>query len=81
MPRYFFHVDDHQSSQDHDGTILTDVRAARSGVLHYAASLLAYLDPKSVSHREPFRIRVTDQGGNEVVILEIQDKAVEHAGS
>ena len=81
MPRYFFHVDDHPSSPDSVGTVLKDIRAARCEALHYAAELLSNLDPRSVNRTDPFCVRVLDENDNEVVVLEIHDKAVDHAGS
>ena len=55
--------------------MLKDVRAARCEALHFAGELLSNLDPKSVRHGDPFRVRVTDEKGGEVVMLEIHDKA------
>jgi len=75
MPRYFFHLDEHSGSPDQEGTVVADLATARTEALHYAGEIIAYANPTLVMQAEPFRVRVTDENGNEVIKLEIHDKA------
>ena len=75
VPRYFFHLDDHPDLPDLEGTVVPDLATARAEALHYAGEIIAYAEPKLVMGTEPFRVRVTDEHGTEVIVLEIHDKA------
>jgi hypothetical protein len=74
MSRYFFHVENHPSRPDPEGTELPDVHAARCQALRYAGELLIEADPSHFMHHEPVRLRVKDESGRDVVVLEIHDK-------
>ena len=73
MPRHFFHIEDHPSSPDDEGTELPDRHAARCEALRFAGELMRDSVPEDVMHQEPLRVRVTDEDGEDVVVLEIQD--------
>jgi len=75
MPRYFFNLDDHPDLPDQEGTVVADLSAARAEALHYAGEIIAFANPTRVMQAEPFCLRVTDENGDELIKLEIHDKA------
>jgi len=50
------------------------LRAARAEALHFAGEIMSTAEPSIISHAEPFRIRVKDDRGAEVMVLEVHDK-------
>jgi hypothetical protein len=63
MPRYYFHVEDHQTTVDEQGVELPDIGAARQEALQAAGDMLRNGAGTSVWDGKPFRMWVTDQPG------------------
>jgi hypothetical protein len=74
MPRYFFNVEDHPSEPDLEGTEVADLEASRREAMRYAAELLQSVKPDHFVRNGPLLIRVADESGHEVIVLEIRDK-------
>jgi hypothetical protein len=74
MPRYFFHLEDHPSDPDPEGTDLVDVNGARREALHYAAELLKTLEPDHLIRHGPVLVRVVDDEGRDVAAIEVRDR-------
>ncbi len=62
MPRYYFHVYDGIALQDHEGTELADLNAARKEALQVADGLLGSA-ARRADLGEEWRIEVTNQSG------------------
>lgn len=76
MPRYFFHSEDGRRYPDEDGTDLPDVETARLKATLIMAELLKE-QPIDFLHTGRLRVRVTDSGGETVILLEtsVADRA------
>jgi len=74
MPRYYFHLEDHPSDPDPEGTELVDVNAARREAMRYAAELLRTLEADHFVQHGPVLIRVTDENEQKIAVIEIRDR-------
>jgi hypothetical protein len=63
MPRYFFHLEDHQTIIDHEGTELPDLGAARDEAVVMSAEILRGGRVPLLWNGMPWRLWVTDQPG------------------
>jgi hypothetical protein len=62
MPRYFFHIQDHQMFRDEEGTLLPDLAAARTEASQVAAGYLRD-HPADVWSPRMLTITVEDETG------------------
>ena len=72
MPRYFFHIYDHDITMDEDGRDLPDLAAARELALDSARDLVCesiHRGHLNLDHR----IEVQDQQGETVIVLTFRE--------
>jgi hypothetical protein len=67
MPLFFFHLENHPSWGDREGTELPDVEAAKAHAVRLAGELIR--DSTVDSLEAPWRLHVTDESDNEVLCL------------
>jgi hypothetical protein len=74
MPRYFFHIQEDESSLDDEGIELDDAEAARQEALRTSGGILRDGDSARLWSGRPWRLWVTDQPrglGNTLFTIEI----------
>jgi hypothetical protein len=60
MPRFFFALDDHSRTEDHDGTELGSIEEARTQAVMYACGWLRD-HPDQIWDGQDMRVEVTDE--------------------
>ena len=68
MPRYFFNVQDGQSSPDREGTELPDLETARAEAVRLSGEVLRDAGVKYWDH-PAWRLHVGDEGGRTLSML------------
>jgi hypothetical protein len=72
MPRYFFHIYNHDITMDEEGRELPDIEAARELALDSARDLVCdsvHLGHLNLDHR----IEVADEGGETLIVLTFRE--------
>ena len=72
MPRYFFHIYDHDITLDEDGRDLPDLAAARELALDSARDLVCESIHRGYLNLD-HRIEVQDQQGETVIVLTFRE--------
>jgi hypothetical protein len=76
MPRYYFHIEDHQRFLDCEGTLLPDLQHARVEAVRVSGAMLAEHAAEFWKLGE-WRVVVTDE--HQIILFALSFAAVDHA--